>query len=398
MIYDFDTLPDRRASESLKWRRYEADVLPLWIADMDFPSPQPVIQALRQRVEHGVFGYPPGGSGDWSQLRQLLVERLWERYRWQVSPEAIVFQSGVIPAFHLACLAFASKRKAVLVQPPVYEPILKAAATSAVRGVEAELVRKADGTYEVDWEVFQAAFEQPIGLFLLCNPHNPIGKTYNAAELERMALTCLRHRVVICSDEIHCELLYTGQRHIPIASLDAEIAANTITLMSPSKTFNLAGLRFSFAIIPNPDLRQRYLGAARGLMSGLNLMGLTAAEAAYRYGQEWLEQLLVYLEKIRDFLYEYVSTQLPGVHMAKPQATYLAWLDCRAATIPDNPYEFFLRQARVALVDGKVFGHGGEGFVRLNFGCPRPLLIEALDRMRLALESLPQRAPSEAHS
>lgn len=400
MIYDFDSLPDRYASESLKWHRYDADVLPLWIADMDFPSPQPVIQALRQRVEHGVFGYPAGGGpGDFPQLRQILVERLWERYRWQVQADAIVFQSGVIPAFNLACLAFASKRKAVLVQPPVYEPILKAAATTGVRGVEVELVRKANGIYEVDWDAFQAAFEQPVGLFLLCNPHNPIGKTYNAAELERMAHICLRHGVVICSDEIHCELLYTGQRHIPIASLDAEIAANTITLMSPSKTFNLAGLKFSFAVIPNPDLRQRYLKAARGLMTWVNLMGLIAAEAAYRYGQEWLEQLLVYLERNRDFLYEYVSAHLPGVHMVKPQATYLAWLDCRETAIPANPYEFFLREARVALVDGRVFGQEGEGFVRLNFGCPRPMLVTALDRMRLALESLSHRhAPAEAHS
>jgi len=388
MIYNFDVLPPRQASESLKWHRYEPHVLPLWIADMDFPSPQPVVQALRQRVEHAVFGYPPGaGPGDLPQLRQLLVERLWERYRWPVSPQAIVFQSGVIPAFHLACLAFASKRKAVLVQPPVYEPILKAATTAQVRGLEAALLRNADGSYEVDWDAFAAAFNQGVGLFLLCNPHNPIGKTYSAAELTQMAQICLRGGAVICSDEIHCELLYTGQRHLPIAALDAEIAQNTITLMSPSKTFNLAGLKFSFAVIPNPDLRQRYLKASRGLMTWPNIMGLVAAEAAYRHGQEWLEQLLAYLEGNRDFLYDYVRTRLAGVHMSQPQATYLAWLDCREAAIPGNPYEFFLRQAGVALVDGRVFGQGGDGFVRLNFGCPRSLLAEALERMRRALES-----------
>jgi cystathionine beta-lyase len=274
------------------------------------------------------------------------------------------------------------------VQTPVYPPILGAAKITGVLGREMELVRCAGGTYSVDYDAFEAAARETTRLFLLCNPHNPVGRVYRREELERMAEICLRHGIVICSDEIHCELLYRGQWHIPIASLDPEIARNTVTLMSPSKTFNLAGLKFSFAIVQNPELKQRYLHAGHGLAGWANLMGLTAAEAAYRHGQEWLDQLLVYLEANRDYLAQFVQAELPGVSMAKPEGTYLAWLDCRAAGIDGSPCEFFLKAGRVALGDGREFGRGGEGFVRLNFGCPRSVLEEALARMRVALGGL----------
>lgn len=395
MIYDFDRLPNRRLTESVKWRTYDSDVLPLWVADMDFASPQPVIKALHERVEHGVFGYPPGNSpGSLPELRQLIVERLAERYDWQVQPDEILFQPGVANGFKLACLAFASPDKAALVQTPVYPPILEAATNTGVLGREAELTRNPDGSYQVDYDAFEASIAERASLFILCNPQNPVGRVFRKDELERMAEICLRHGVVICSDEVHCELLYSDQRHIPLASLDAQIAQNTITLMSPSKTFNLAGLKFSFAIVQNPELRQQYLHAGHGLAGWASIMGYVAAEAAYKDGQEWLEQLLTYLEANRDLVYRFIQTEMPEISLAKPEGTYLAWLDCRQARIEGNPHEFFLQEARVALNDGASFGRAGEGFVRLNFGCPRHILEEALGRMKNAIIKK-QKAPTE---
>jgi cystathionine beta-lyase len=277
---------------------------------------------------------------------------------------------------------------AVLVQPPVYTPILGAPKNARVGCQEAGLSLLENGTYVVDYEAFEAAITPQTRLFMLCNPHNPVGKVFTPDELSRMADICLRHDVLICSDEIHCDLVFSNDHHKPIASLDKEIADNTITLMAPSKTFNLAGLKCSFAIIPNPELRRRFKKAQKGLVGGLNLMGIVAALAAYRHGDEWLRQMLAYLEANRDYLCDYVNENLPGVSMAKPQGTYLAWLNCREASIEGISCNFFLDHARVALGEGEAFGDGGEGFVRLNFGCSRSLLEQALERMRLSLERL----------
>jgi len=291
----------------------------------------------------------------------------------------------VITGFNLACHTLEAPRDGVLVQPPVYPPILQAAEQTGKIPQQAELGRSPEGAYRVDWDAFEAAIDEQTGLFLLCNPHNPVGRVFKRAELERMAEICLKRGVVICSDEIHCDLVYTGSQHIPIASLDSEVAQNTITLMAPSKTFNLAGLKFSFAIIQNRELRKMYWHSGKGLVSWVNVMGQVAALSAYREGQEWLDQLLVYLEANRDLLYDFVRSELPGISIPKPEGTYLAWLDCRETEIGD-PFQFFLDNARVVFNDGKTFGKGGEGFVRLNFGCPRTMLEEALERLRNALQ------------
>jgi cystathionine beta-lyase len=243
--------------------------------------------------------------------------------------------------------------------------------------------------YEHDFDGFEQAILDTgtarVSLFLLCNPHNPVGRVFEKAELERLAEICLRNDVVICSDEIHCDLVFQGYPHVPIASLAPEIAAQTITLFAPSKTYNVAGLSCSVGVVQNPDLRARVQQAGAGLISHVNVLGFTAALAAYRDGQEWLDALLVYLEANRDYLLEYIGTHMPGVKCQKPEGTYLAWLDCREAGIPANPHEFFLEHAGVVLNDGATFGTGGEGFVRLNFGCPRATLTEALERMRAAI-------------
>ncbi len=381
MKYDFDQLPNRLATESLKWHAYDPDVLPMWVADMDFLSPQPVIEALQKRVAHGVFGYPMEPAS----LRSLFVERLEHLYHWQVRPEDLVFIPGVVTGFDMACYACASPNEGLLIETPVYPPIVKAGQTTGRISQEVRLLAQEDGSYQVDFDAFEAAIDDRTRLFILCNPHNPVGRVFRREELERMAEICLCHGVTICSDEIHCDLVFNGHQHIPIASLDADIARNTITLMAPSKTYNLAGLECSIAIIPNPDLRKKFQAARLGLAGFVNLLGMTAAEAAYSQGQEWLEQVLAYLQSNRDFLYQYVEEEIPCLRMAKPEGTYLAWLDCRQTGIPGNPAQFFLEKGRVALNDGAPFGPGGAGFVRLNFGCPRSMLAEALERMKRAL-------------
>jgi cystathionine beta-lyase len=395
VIYDFDTLPDRRKTESVKWNYFPEDVLPLWVADMDFVSPEPVVRALQERVAHGIFGYPDNfvpTDQKPSILADIIVQRMAQRYSWQVKPEEIVFLPGVVAGFNMACHAMAvsadggqSPSGGVLVQTPVYPPFLGAAAVAGMQRQEMELTCNPDGSYEIDWQAFEAAFTPETRMFLLCNPHNPVGRVFRRDELEHMAEVCLQHGTIICSDEIHCDLIFSGQRHIPIASLGPEIARSTITLIAPSKTYNIAGLECAVAIIQNDSLRRRFQSANKGLVHGVNLLGWVAAVAAYRDGQEWLDQLLAYLEANRDCLYDFTQRKLPGVKMTQPEGTYLAWLDCRNAGIEGNPCEFFLKQAKVALNDGKTFGRGGEGFVRLNFGCPRSLLLQALERMKGSL-------------
>lgn len=384
MQYDFDALPQRRGTDCEKWDLYDEDVLPLWVADMDFRSPEPVIRTLAERIEHGFFGYP----NDYTQVTELrlaIIDWIEQRHGWQVQPEDLVFLPGVITGFDLACHTLKPSRRGVLVQTPIYPPMLGAAKNTGRLPQEMQLARLEDGSYSVDWDAFESAITEKTGMFILCNPHNPTGRVFRRDELERMAEICLSRGVLICSDEIHADLVYPGHSHIPIASLDPEIARHTITLMAPSKTFNLAGLQCSFAIIPNQSLRRRYIASSKGLVSWVNLLGRLAALAAYREGRDWLDQILIYLQGNRDFLYNYIKAEIPQLSLARPEGTYLAWLDFRQANLPGNPYEFFLENARVALGDGRMFGHGGEGFVRLNFGCPRSILEEGLNRMKISL-------------
>lgn len=384
MTYDCDEYIDRRHTESAKWRYYSEDVLPMWVADMDFAAPEPVIRALCERAEHGIFGYglePP-------ELRPVIVDRLQRLYGWDVAPEALLFVPGIVTGFNLATHAMTSPGDGVLVQTPVYFPMLYAPGNAGCMLDQMELTRDPDGQYSIDFDAFEGAITPRTRIFLLCNPHNPVGRVFRRDELERMAEICLRHDVVICSDEIHCDLLFPGHPHLPIASLAPEIAEHSITLMAPSKTYNIAGLHCSVAIIQNATLREQYQATKAGLVPRPGIMGFVAALAAYRDGQPWLDTILCYLEANREFLYQYVDAQLPGVTMSRPEGTYLAWLDCREAGIPGNAHEFFMENARVALNDGATFGQGGQGFVRLNFGCPRSTLAEALERMRNALVTL----------
>jgi cysteine-S-conjugate beta-lyase len=348
---------------------------------MDFRSPEPVIRALRERVDHGVYGYPQELPG----LREAFLAHLADDHGWQVDPEAVVLVPGVVTGFNLATHAFTAPGDGVLAQTPVYYPILYAPGTAHCLLDQMELSRRPDGQYEIDFDRFEAAITPRTRIFILCNPHNPVGRVFRPDELERMAEICLRHDVVICSDEIHCDLVFSGHAHTPIAALHPNIARRTVTLSAPSKTYNVAGLHCSVAVIEDKELRDRFLAARGGLVPSVGLLAQVAARAAYRDGGPWLQAVLHYLEDNREFLLRYVEAELPGITMARPEGTYLAWLDCRAAELPDNAHQFFLKEARVALNDGATFGCGGEGFVRLNFGCPRATLEAALERMRSAL-------------
>ncbi len=380
--FDFDRVVDRRSTDSNKWRKFPPDVLPLWVADMDFPSPPAVVRALHARVEHGFFGY----LTEHNDLPEVVAERVAKRYGWRVNPEAVVTLPGVIAGFNQALRALTSPGDGMLVQTPVYPPILRSAGNHGLRRDEHPLTRGADGRYTVDLDAFAAALRETTRVFLLCNPHNPVGRLYGRAELEGMAAACLRRDTIIVADEIHCDLLLDGRQHAPVASLAPEIEQRTITLMAPSKTFNLPGLKCAVAIIPNAALRERFLAAAGDLVPKINVLGCTAAVAAYREGDAWLEALLGYLRANRDFLVQQARATLPGLAVAPAEATYLAWLDCRgSARAGRDPYTFFLERARVALSDGVSFGPGGAGFVRMNFGCPRALLAQGLERMRAAL-------------
>lgn len=387
MYCGFDQVIDRRRTDSEKWRRYDEDVLPLWVADMDFAAPAPVIRALQERVAHGVFGYGMLPHG----LCEVIQERLARLYSWHVEAHEIIFFPGVVTGLNLACRAVGGPGDEVLVEAPVYPPMLTA---PGYAGRACKVVPLVEGRerYEHDFDAFERAVTARSlpapSLFLLCNPHNPVGRVFEAAELERLAEICLRHDVVICSDEIHCDLVYQGHSHVPIASLAPEIAAQTITLFAPSKTYNVAGLSCSVGVVQNPDLRAKLEQAQAGLVRDVNVLGFTAALAAYRDCQAWLDALLAYLEGNRDYVLRYVATHMPGVKCQRPEGTFLAWLDCREASIPGSPHQFFLERARVALNDGATFGEEGEGFVRLNFGCSRATLTEALGRMRAALEEL----------
>ena len=389
---NFDEPIDRRHSESYKWREYEEDIIPLFVADMDFRSPEPVTRALRAYVDQGVFGYPRGlHATDRAQLDELtglVVERMRGRYGWSIAAEDVVPVPGAVSALNIACHVIGATadpgRRSVLVQTPVYPQILNAPAKAGLRREDARLLRDADGRDHVDWAGF-AEGAQRAAMFVLCNPHNPVGRVFERAELARMAEICVESGTVICADEIHSDLLFDGHEHIPIASLDAAVARLTITITGPSKTFNLAGLQCAFAIIPDKELRRRYRRFRNTVVPWVNTMGLIGAEAAYRYGQPWLDELRPYLQANRDVVCEYVRREMPALRIAPPEATYLAWLDCRELGL-DDPFTFFLEHARVALSNGAEFGPGGAGFVRLNFASPRALLEEALRRMKTAVD------------
>jgi cystathionine beta-lyase len=375
--FDFDGAVERRSSGCNKWNRYAEDVLPMWVADMDFAVPGPIQAAIRARLDHPVLGYGVIQAG----LKARITEWLATHYGWQVPVEAVIPMPGVVPGFNLALRASCAAGAGVVVQTPVYPPMLKAPDNWALRRIEAPLTADAGLDLPGLRDALAGAGQ---GAFLLCNPHNPTGRVFTRAELSAMAEACLAADVTIISDEIHCDLLFDGRRHIPVGSLSPEVAARTITLMSAGKTFNIAGLNACWAVVTDPGLRSRFSRAIAGVADHVNILGLIATEAALAEGEPWRQALVAYLQANRDRLTALVAG-LPGVAMRPAEGTYLAWLDCRASAAAPDPQRFFLERAKVGLNPGPDFGPPGTGFVRLNFGCPRATLEDGLARMADAL-------------
>jgi len=377
MAFSFDQRIDRRHSDSLKWRKYgDRDILPLWVADTDFRSADCIIDALQQRVAHGIFGY----GFPQEELIDVIIARMSSRYGWQIQPEWLVFLPGVVTGLNLCVRAFTEAHQGTVAPTPIYPPFRSAASLAARNQINAPLVLQ-EQRWVVDFDALDAQLTGNEKLLMLCNPQNPGGTVYRRAELEAQLRFAQRHDLLVCSDEIHCDLLLEpGVEHIPFASLSEDAAQRSVTLLSPSKSFNIAGLGASLAIIPNRELRERFNQQRKGIVPDVDVLALVAATAAWRDGQPWLEAQLAYLRSNRDALVQHVNT-LPGLRMVAPEGSYLGWIDASQLNVA-SPALFFEKHG-LGFSAGRDFGD--DKFVRFNFGCQRDLLNEALRRMTLAL-------------
>jgi cystathionine beta-lyase len=393
MTFNFDELIDRRGTNSLKWTRHPPDVIPLWVADMDFRSPAPILETLRLMLDHGVLGY----EFPRRQTLQAVASRMERLYGWQVDPDWVIATPGVVSGFNIAARAVCANGDGVLVQPPVYHMFYTIYNNVEVTRQDAPITLHAEGNIirpHLDLNAFRGAFhteQAQTRMFLLCHPHNPTGQVFTPEELKGMSEACMENETIIVSDEIHSELLLNGSRHTPIATLSPEIADRSITLVAASKTFNTAGLFCAFAIIPNAEVRERFRQANDQITGHVSSVGLAAAEAAFSGAcDDWLNELLIYLRENRDFVVEYLTENLPQARFTVPEATCLQFIDfgayVRSGVVQKAPHEFFLDHAKVALNDGKIFGDGYEHFIRLNFGTPRAVLAEGLERMVRSLK------------
>jgi len=398
MKYNFNRVIDRRNTDCAKWDMVEpvfgsGDVLPMWVADMDFPIARPITEALRERTGHEIYGYTrPGPS-----LIKAVVNRMQQKYDWRIKPEWIVFTPGVIPALHVALRAFTRPGDNVIIQEPVYYPFWSAIADSGCH-VASSPLELINGRYEINFDDLERQFGPRAGMvpypsrakmMILCSPHNPVGRVWSREELVRMGETVIRNDAIVVSDEVHCELLFRGSKHIPFASISEEFAQHSVVCMAASKTFNVAGLAASTIIIPSTKLRDIFNTARAGILPRPNIFALKALEAAYRDGDEWLEQLLDYLQGNLELLIEYFGKKIPGIRVIRPEGTYLVWLDCRELGMDEMSLRAFMREkAKVGLDDGYLFGPGGAGFQRINIACPRTTLEEALERIEKAVNHL----------
>jgi len=377
--YDFDTPVERRGTASLKWEKYGSrDIIPMWVADMDFQSPPEVLKAIVTRAAHGVFGYtlPP------EELNGLIVSMLEKTYDWVVDPECLVWLPSLVTGLNVACRAVGQDGDDVMTAVPIYPPFLTAPGFSRRNLVKVPL-KEDDGRWQFDFDRLEKMITDKTRIFILCNPHNPVGRVFKRSELAELAAICNKYDIVICSDEIHCGLiLYRDKVHVPTATLAPEIADRTITLMAPSKTFNTPGLGCAFAVISNRKLRKQFKNAMAGIVPMPNALGYAATMAAFSECADWHEALLNYLRANLETVSGAIQ-QMPSLSIAPVEATYLAWIDMRNSGLK-NPVKFF-EEAGVGLQDGIEFD--GPGFARLNFGCPRKLLRKALDRMKAAMDN-----------
>ncbi|MGI6162595.1 MAG: MalY/PatB family protein [Bacillota bacterium] len=388
MLYDFDRIYNRKSTLSAKWSVEEVfghdDIIPLWVADMDFPVAEPIVRALKERADHPIFGYTRVSPG----LYESIINRLDAKFGWKIEKEWIVITPGVMPAVNTSVVAFTSPGDLVALQSPVYPPFWSSISGNG-REVAANRLKLTGGRHEIDFKDLESKFRgHKARAMILCSPHNPGGRVWSKEELVRMGEIVISSGGVMIADEIHCELVMKGYSHTPFAAISKEFAMNSVTCFAPSKTFNVPGFHTSVAIIPNEELRQKFDKARGRIMGSPCLFGLVAMEAAFKYGDEWLSQAIDYIEGNIDYATEFFENSVPEIVPMRPEGTYLIWLDCRGLGLkPEELKPFFVEEARVGLNDGITFGAGGEGFMRLNVGCPRAILQEGLNRIEKAVKA-----------
>ena len=384
--YDFDRIIDRRGTGALKHEvlleRYgHADLLPLWVADMDFATPDFIVEALRKRLEHPVFGYSVEPEGYWPSV----IDWMRERQGWEVKREWLTYIPGIVKGIGFVINVFTKPGDGVIIQPPVYHPFRLVPEGNGRRVVYNPLVEMPDGQYEMDFAHLEKLVADPDNkLLILSNPHNPAGIVWSKETLARVAEICQANEVIVISDEIHADLPLFGHTHHPFASVSEKAASCSITFGAPSKTFNIAGIVSSFAVVPNDDIRKKlYSWLEANELNEAPVFAPIATEAAYRHGAEWVDSLIKYIEGNVEYVERYCAEHLPGIRPLRPEASFLVWLDCRGLGLShDKLIELFVDKARLALNDGAMFGPGGEGFMRLNVGTPRAILAEALGRLK----------------
>jgi cystathionine beta-lyase len=404
MKYDFDREINRKDTQSAKWgviqdpdnpSRWHATndycgqgrVLPMWVADMDFPAPQPVVDALVRRAQHGIFGYTVRTADH----DRAVVDWMQRRHGWTIKPAWLVSTPGVVPAINLLVRTFAGPGQKVLIQRPVYYPFFSAIENNGAEIVSNSLILDHD-RYEMDFDDLEKkAADSATSLYILCSPHNPVGRVWTREELTRVGEICLKHQVLVIADEIHADLIYEGITFTPFAAISQEMAENAVVCTAPSKTFNLAGLHTSNIIISNHRLRRRFQQTlnSSGMGRWASSFGVVACETAYREGEPWLAQVMAYIEDNLDYLQEFIESHLPEIRVIRPEGTYLVWLDCRELGLDKWALKrLMLGKARIFADEGFIFGPEGDGFERINIACPRSILQEALARIRRAIEEL----------
>ncbi len=382
MKYNFDEVISRENTASIKWDVVAEDngvkALPYWIADLDFKAPIEVIEALKERIEHGIFGYTAYSK----TLIPTVKNWISKRYDWNIEDEWISYTPGIVSAILYAIECFTKAGDSILVQTPAYPPFLQMPTDNNRKIIENNMILN-NGKYEIDFKDFEEKAKNA-KLFLLSNPHNPSGRVFTKEELEKLGNICVKNNVLIIADEIHSDIIYKGYKHTPIASLSEEIKNITIACYSASKTFSLAGLATSIIVIPNKEIRDRFNEYLSVRHISVNVLGKVALEAAYQYGEDYLSELMNYLESNRDFLIDYMNKYTPKIKPIKADGTYLIWLDCRELNLNDEELKKFFKKAGVELNSGYTFGDAGKGFMRFNIGCPRETLVKGLERIKNA--------------
>lgn len=390
MKFNFDKIIDRTNNFSAKWSEMNKnfgtnDLLPMWVADMDFLTAPCVMEALKDRLEQGIFGYTTRPSS----YNESIVNWLDNRFSWKINQEWLMFSPAVITSISLLIQNLTQKNDKIMIQEPVYSPFHSIVESNERNLVISPLVKLDDGSYVMDYEDIEAKIKD-VKVFILCNPHNPVGRVWTREELTRLGEICLKHNVLIISDEIHSDIILKNHKHTPFASISKEFRENTITCMAPTKTFNLAGLQSSFLVISNPyyyevmDKAFSILDIKRN-----NAFSLVATEAAYNYGEDWLYELIKYIEDNVDFAIDYIKNHMPQLKVKKPEGTYLLWVDFSNLNVDKKDLKnALINKGRIALSDGSSFGIGGDGYYRINLACPRSMVLEGLKRIEFAIKSL----------